>query len=354
MLHRTASPHVTGRAGRLVALLGAVALVAACGSGDSATTETTAASETTSATIAPETTAAPTLPETTAAPSTTTTTIDERPVVVVTYSILGDIVSRLVGDAARVEVVVPDGSDPHEFSASAQDIERMMSAALVVANGLNLEEGLSDALGQVAAANVALFEAAAHITVRELAKDGDDHDHDHDHGHDHEGGDPHLWTSAAAMAEMVPALTDALEAALAVDLAAEEAEVLTALTALDSEVQAIIDRIPAGGCKLVTGHESLGYFADRYGCELIGAVIPSLSSTAEASAKELAELQQVAAEAGVGAIFTEAGTPADVAEQVAAAVGVPLVELPSHDLPDDGGYEAFLTELATRIADALA
>jgi zinc/manganese transport system substrate-binding protein len=352
MLHRTASPETKGRAGRLVALLGAVALVAACGNGDSATTETTAASETTSATIAPETTAAPTLPETTAAPSTTTTTttIDERPVVVVTYSILGDIVSRLVGDAARVEVVVPDGSDPHEFSASAQDIERMMSAALVVANGLNLEEGLSDALGQVAAANVALFEAAAHITVRELGKD----DHDHDHDHDHEGGDPHLWTSAAAMTEMVPALTDALEAALAVDLAADEAEVLAALTALDSEVQAIIDRIPDGGCKLVTGHESLGYFADRYGCELIGAVIPSLSSTAEASAKELAELQQVAAEAGVGAIFTEAGTPADVAEQVAAAVGVPLVELPSHDLPDDGGYEAFLTELATRIADALA
>ena len=362
MLHRTASPLTTRRAGRLVALLGAVTLVAACGSGDSATTETSAAAGTTATTVATETTAAPAPPETTAAPTTTTTTIDERPVVVVTYSILGDIVSQLVGDTARVEVVVPDGSDPHEFSASAQDIERMMSAAVVVANGLNLEEGLTDALGQVAAANVPLFEAAAHITVREFGKDGDDHDHGHSHdeeegkedGHGHEGGDPHLWTSAATMAEMVPALTDALEAALAVDLAAAEAEVIAALTALDSEVQAIIGRIPAGGCKLVTGHESLGYFADRYGCELIGAVIPSLSSTAEASAKELAELQRLAAEAGVGAIFTEAGTPAEVAEQVASAVGVPLIDLPSHDMPDSGGYRAFLTELATRIADALA
>lgn len=363
MLHRTASPLTAGSARRLLALLGAVTLVAACGSGDSATTETSAAAGTTATTVATETTAAPAPPETTAAPSTTTTTIDERPVVVVTYSILGDIVSQLVGDTARVEVVVPDGSDPHEFSASAQDIEQMMSAAVVVANGLNLEEGLSDALGQVAAANVPLFEAAAHITVREFGKGGDDgHDHGHSHdeeegtddGHDHEGGDPHLWTSAATMAEMVPALTDALEAALAVDLATEEAEVTAALAALDSEVQAIIARIPAGACKLVTGHESLGYFADRYGCELIGAVIPSLSSTAETSAKELAELQRLAAESGVGAIFTEAGTPADVAEQVASAVGVPLVELPSHDMPDSGGYRAFLTELATRIADALA
>lgn len=289
--------------------------------------------------------------------STPVATVDGRPLVVVTYSVLGDIVSQLVGDAAHVEVIVPDGQDPHEFSASARDIETMMSAALVVANGLDLEEGLHDALDQVADGKVPLFEAGEHVTVRELAEGEDAHaeeEDEHADEHGHEGGDPHLWTSATTMAEMVPALTDALEDALGIDLAARAADVTAALTALDSEVQAIIDRIPAGGCKLVTGHESLGYFADRYGCELIGAVIPSLSSTAEASAKELAELERMASEAGVAAVFTETGTPASVAEEVAAAVGVPLVELPSHDLPDDGGYAAYLTDLATRIADALA
>lgn len=288
--------------------------------------------------------------------TTTVATVDGKPLVVVTYSILGDIVSQLAGDVAHVEVIVPDGQDPHEFSASARDIEQMMTAALVVANGLDLEEGLHDALDQVVDGKVPLFEAGEHVTLRELAEGKEDHadEEGDDHGHDHEGGDPHLWTSAATMAEMVPALTDALEAALGADLSAQETAVTAALNALDDQVQTIIDRIPAGECTLVTGHESLGYFADRYGCELIGAVIPSLSSTAEASAKELAELERLASESGVRAIFTETGTPASVAEEVADAVGVPLVELPSHDLPDDGGYAEYLTDLATRIADALA
>ena len=112
--------------------------------------------------------------------------------------------------------------------------------------------------------------------------------------------------------------------------------------------------IPPGGCRLVTGHESLGYFADRYGCSLVGAVVPSLSSSAEASAQAIAELRDLARSAEVRAIFTEAGTPEQIAEQIAADVGVPVVELPSHDLPDEGGYAAYLIDLATRIADALA
>jgi zinc/manganese transport system substrate-binding protein len=118
-------------------------------------------------------------------------------------------------------------------------------------------------------------------------------------------------------------------------------------------VREIMSAVPAGECRLVTGHESLGYFADRYGCELIGAVIPSLSSTAETSAKDLSELLEVTKAAGVRAIFTEVGTPQAVAEQVAAEVGVPLVELPSHNLPETGGYQAFVVELATKVAAGL-
>jgi zinc/manganese transport system substrate-binding protein len=126
------------------------------------------------------------------------------------------------------------------------------------------------------------------------------------------------------------------------------------MTTLDADVRRIMSAIPPGGCRLVTGHDSLGYFADRYGCTLVGAVIPSLSSSAETSAQALAELHDVAAAAGVRAIFTEVGTPTQIAEQVADEVGVELVELPSHDLPDAGGYAAYLTDLATRIATALA
>jgi zinc/manganese transport system substrate-binding protein len=156
------------------------------------------------------------------------------------------------------------------------------------------------------------------------------------------------------MAEMLPDLAAALEAALGVQLDDSLAAVQADLAALDADTAAIMATIAAGECKLVTGHESLGYFADQYGCRLVGAIIPSLSSTAEASAKELEALEALAAAEGVAAVFTEVGTPQQVAEQVAETVGVPLVELPSHNLPDTGGYAAYITDLATRIATALA
>lgn len=288
-------------------------------------------------------------------------TIDGKPVVVVTYSILGDVVRQLVGDAAAVVVVIPDGQDPHEFSASARDIETMLGAALLVSNGLGLEEGLLDAIHQAGDDQVPVFEVADHVTVRQFGageptETGDDASHADDHAHDqaYDGGDPHLWTSPATMAEMLPDLATALEAALGVQLDASLARVQADLTALDADTAAIMATIPAGRCKLVTGHESLGYFADHYGCRIIGAVIPSLSSTAEASAKELAALEDLATAEGVAAVFTEVGTPAKVAQQVADTVGVPLVELPSHNLPETGGYAAYITDLATRIATALA
>lgn len=296
--------------------------------------------------------------------STPTTLVDGKPLVVVTYSVLGDVVSQLVGDAATVQVVIPNGQDPHDYAPSAQDVELMRGAALVVANGLDLEEGLEDALHDIEDDAIPVFFATDHITLRELSEEekaleeashseegGDDHGHEDEHGHGTE--DPHIWTDPLAMKEMSVALAAELETQLGVQLDDRLAAVQAEMDALDAEVREIMSAVPAGECKLVTGHESLGYFADRYGCELIGAVIPSLSSTAEASAKDLAELTEVASAAGVTAIFTEVGTPAQVAEQVASSVGVELIELPSHNLPDSGGYQAFVNDLATKIANGL-
>jgi zinc/manganese transport system substrate-binding protein len=270
--------------------------------------------------------------------------------VVVTYSVLGALVRDLVGDAADVVVVVPDGSDPHAYEPSAKDVEAITTADVVVANGLGLEEGLEDVLDAAEEAGTVVFHVADHVTVREMGHD-DGHDHGSDDEHDHAAGDPHLWLSPATLAEAVPAMGDAIGAAIGADLSGAVVEVVEDLADLDARIAALVGALDA--CELVTGHDELGYFADRYGCEVVGTIIPSLGTTAEATAADLAELREVAAERRTAAIFTGLGTPPEVAARVAADVGVPLVELRTHAIGPAGTYESLLLDLARTIVDAL-
>lgn len=279
--------------------------------------------------------------------------------IVVTYSVLGSVVEQLVGDLATVSVIIPDGQDPHEFEPSAKDIESLNNADLVVANGLDFEEGLEQTIDQAIDSGVNVFMVGEHITVREMSKD-EDHGHDEEEStettveseeeHAHGAYDPHLWLSPAAMLEMLPALADAISTATGADLTSQLASLQSELTALDTQIKETIDGIT---CELVSGHDELGYFADRYGCEVIGAIIPSLSTTSEASAGELAALKVEVEEHGVPAIFTGLGTSQDVADQLASELGVKAVTLSTHFLDGAVNYREFMLRLTQQIADAL-
>ena len=100
------------------------------------------------------------------------------------------------------------------------------------------------------------------------------------------------------------------------------------LTALDSAIADCLDRIPAAHRKLVTTHDALGYYAGRYGLEVIGAVIPSLSTQAQASAGEVAELVDTIRREGVKAIYPESSVNPKleqaVADECGATIGRPL------------------------------
>jgi zinc/manganese transport system substrate-binding protein len=267
------------------------------------------------------------------------------PSVVVTYSVLGAVVEDLVDDRAAVTVLMGNGVDPHDWSPSAKDIEKVMKADLVVANGLALEEGLEKTLGEAERAGVTVFRATDHISVRDVTPGATE-------GPGHDGGDPHFWVDPISMRDVVGALTQELAIA-GIDVKDRDADLEKRLTDLDAETRATLADVPEASRKLVTGHESMGYFADRYAFTLVGTVIPGLSSQGEVSAGELAALEATIAAEGVKAIFTEVGTPAAVAEAIGRETGVAVVELPSHNLPDDGSYFSFIRQIASAIAGAL-
>ena len=300
-------------------------------------------------------------------------TVAGRPSIVVTYSILGAVVSEVVGDAADVKILMPNGIDPHEWEPSAKDIEALTNADLIVSNGLDLEGNVMEAIEDAESNGVAVFHATDHVEVIEFGAGGHDHaeeethaedevvtaesvvdsESDGEHKDEHGDGDPHFWTSPVEMAAVVLSLGEALSD-LGIDVGDRAAMAAERLTNLDQEVSKIVESIPADQRILITGHESLGYFAHQYEFEVVGAVIPSLSSEAEASAGELAELKAVIEAEGVTVIFTELGTSPDVVAALADDAGVDVVELSTHFLPEDGTYASFVLDLASTISGALA
>lgn len=294
---------------------------------------------------------------------------DPQPVsVVATTEVLGSVVGQLAGDVADVTTLMRDGVDPHSWQPSARDSEAIFEADVVVANGLDLEEGLASVLEQAEADGVTVFHAADHVSLRstagaepDLGEEADhneeaDHTEEADHSaepdHDHAAGDPHFWLDPLAMRDVILALDPVLTEA-GVQLGDRTAALAADLEATDAELAEVLAVVPSESRQLVTGHGAMGYFADRYGFEIIGTVVPGLSSSDEPSAREIAQLIDDVKAAGSAALFTDVGTPASVAQAVADETGVQLVELQVAQLPDDGTYQDLLRELARQVADAL-
>lgn len=288
---------------------------------------------------------------------------DGRPTIVVTTSILGDVVGEVVGDQAEVVTLMPAGTDPHEFQASAQQANQLRTADVVVANGGGLEAGLVDVLDATAQDGVPVFEALDHVDTLAAGDDHGDEDHAEDDGHDHGDVDPHFFTDPARMAQAVDAMSEFIvDEADGVDAEAIRADADAYRAELDQVVAdgaAALADIPADRRVLVTDHEVFSYLADRFDLEVVGTVIPSTSTADGADARALAELADVIAEQDVPAIFTGIGTNPALAETLADEVGgdVAVVELYTGSLGEPGSdgatyLDAMRTDL-DRIAAAL-
>ena len=286
--------------------------------------------------------------------------------IVATTPIVGDLTSGVVGDLAEVEVVMPRGADPHAFEPSAREAAELTDADLVVAIGLGLESGLDPVLDQLADDGVPVLELGPQLSPIPVSTDAPDHGDEEagdDHDDDHELGlDPHVWLDPDRMTSAAFLIADQVATVTGCDpddLAANAAEVDADLRAADERVQALVADIPDERRVLVTNHASLGYFAERYGFEVVGTVVPGGSTVAEPSAADVAELAEVIEARGVPAIFVDATTSADLAEALAAEVGTPIevVVLRTGSLGEPGSETEDLAGLlvadAERIAAAL-
>ncbi len=188
----------------------------------------------------------------------------------------------------------------------------------------------------------------------------DENGHEDEHGHDHSGGDPHVWFDPQRVAGVLGELADELIHAGA------DADTVNrcldsyreALGVADAEIAEILDAVPADRRILITNHDAFGYFADRYGFEIVGTVIPSLSTGAETNPALLEELAEIIEHEGVPAVFSETThSDADIQALATAAGNINVVQLLTGSLAPEGEDGDTLIGMlrfnAQAIADAL-
>ena len=271
-----------------------------------------------------------------------------KPLVIATTPILGDLVRQVGGDAIDVEVLIPLGADPHDFEPSAAQAARLRNASLVVANGLGLEENLEAALNGTRKDGVAVFEIGEELDPLPIEED-----HGADSGtdsNDHGAEDPHVWLDPERMGKAASLVAAELATTTGLDASGFQARATAyrdAALAAQAEAGEILASVPRDQRKLITNHDALAYFAQRFGLEIIGTVIPGGSTLAEPSAADLSDLVELIKINKVRAIFSESTVSSKLIETVSREVGsrVRVVELSTDTLGRPGSETATYPDL---------
>jgi ABC-type Zn uptake system ZnuABC Zn-binding protein ZnuA/ABC-type Mn2+/Zn2+ transport system permease subunit len=266
---------------------------------------------------------------------------DAGTTVVATTPVAGDLAERVAGADFDVTTLLDAETDPHEYEPLPDDVKALADADLIVANGGDLDEWVGDAINDSGsgAGLLTLAESIPH-TIAE----GDE-------------TDPHWWHD--------PRNAQAAVGAIAAELARLEPDAGGAVTeraqgledeiaATDVAIARCLRDVPAADRKLVTDHDAFGYLAERYGIEVVGAVIPATTTEAQASAGELAELRDLIESEGVSAVFPEASVTTDLAETIADETGATAeYELYGDTLGPEGSSGGTYLDMIRANADAL-
>lgn len=261
---------------------------------------------------------------------------DESPsgerTVVATTTQVADLVRNVGGERVAVEQFLEPGSDPHAYEPRPSDAAAVADAAVVFRSGGGLDDWLDGVIENAGgdADVVTLIDSVT--TVRD--------------------DDPHWWQDPRNAVAVVEAIAGALEAAdpAGTDVYRRNArDYADRIESLDAAIARCMRRVPAARRKLVTTHDSYGYFADRYDVEILGALIPSASTEAQPSAGETAELVERIQAEGIEAIFPESPLDPDLEQAVADEAGAVVADpLWADSLgPDDSGGATYVEALAS-------
>jgi ABC-type Zn uptake system ZnuABC Zn-binding protein ZnuA len=255
----------------------------------------------------------------------------EKLEVVSTSNIVADWVRVVSQDRVDVFSLLPPNADPHTFRPGTQDVTRVVDADLVLSIGLSLEAGWLSKLVKNASQDpnsvVALGEFVDPIEFAETFGEEEEDHEEEEEGHGHGTLDPHFWFDPLRVKQAVNRIATQLST---LDPAGETfyqenaAAYIEQLDELDAWIRDEVATVPPERRLLVTSHDSFQYFAQRYGFEVVGAVMPA-TTQAEPTALELSELIEIIEQEGVPAVFTEKSHSDRLSRRVAEETDATLI-----------------------------
>lgn len=289
----------------------------------------------------------------------------EKLKVVATFSILSDIVANVGGDAIDLGTIVTAGSDAHSFEPEPDQVASVSDADLVFEIGIGFEPWLADMLSasDSGAKGIVVTDGLELIDGFEDEHEGEEHTDEDEHSDETGGIDPHVWHDVANAIAITATVMDALVAIDPDNAAIYEANAAaytTELQTLDTFVRDQIATLPIEQRKLVTSHDTFGYFARAYEFEVVGTAIGSVTTeSGDPSAEEIANLVSEIESTGVPVIFAEnVSNPAlieSIASEAGVEVGPPLYTDALGEPGSEGDtYIKLVTYNVTSIVTALA
>lgn len=272
--------------------------------------------------------------------------------VVASTTQIGDFVRNVGGDAIEEHQILQPNSDPHDYEPRPEDVRETATANVVFVNGQDLDPWMESVVSESGSEATVVdlgedlpstVENSGHAhegeeghsdeahSEEDHAREGEEtgahseEEHSDEAGHSHDGEyDPHWWNDPANAEAAVESVRDSLIEADPDNeqVYTENAEsYLAEIRTLDEEIAACMAEVPEDQRKLVSDHEAFGYLTDRYDIEFVGAVIPSQSTQAQASAGDTAELVRTIEGEDVRAVFPEASVSASLAQTIADETG---------------------------------
>ena len=228
--------------------------------------------------------------------------------VVATTTQVADFVRHVGGERVAVSQILEPNSEPHNYEPRPSDAIDVSRAAVVFRSGGDLDAWLGDLLDS-AGGEAKVIELIGAVRVR--------------------GDDPHWWQDPRNAVLAVEEVRDRLIEADPRGRRTYEgnaAAYVARLRGLDRAVAACVEKVPPARRSVVTTHDALGYYADRYGLRVIGALIPSLSTQAQPSSGDTQDLVEQIERLSVKAIFPESSVDPELEDAVARETGAEVGE----------------------------